>query len=377
MAGIKHLKDFYDKEGYDSIMKLFSNEVYITEKIDASRFVFERFSDKIQYFKRDSKTPINLIDRTVMQFYESAINHIESLDIDRIPIGVRFGFEYFTSKTPGSIVYDLLPVNNLILTDIYNNGEFDTNIISLCDHSDILKVTPPPMIYKGKLSESQKTKLIEFLETDWNDLFVKFNTESFTSYTMSILNPFRNNTTLNIGIDKPIEGFVFSFNVWGSFIHGKLIDPLYTKKSRELAKARHTPEKKENDLILQDVITELITFTKSNIDNNIKYKTSNTDERYVELLSSIFKEYCLKYKSKFNKVVINNSINNNKLFDVNYTFIFDEELRCILKSNEKIKYAFKIFLNTFGKLRKRSTSILSKSMITDINTLIIKLKKLS
>lgn len=375
MSSIIHLKDLYDKNGYEFIEKLFSNDVYITEKIDASRFAFERGGDGMVYFKRDSGTPINLIDRTIMKFYEPAIEHIESLKLDSIPIGVRFGFEYFTSKVSGSIVYDKLPKNNLILTDIFNGGTFDTNVGVLIKYSKDLKVSPPSIIFNGKLSSEQKEKLVEFLTIDWDDLFIKFKTRSFTSYIISILNPKLKNTALNIGINKSVEGFVFSFNDGDSFINVKVVDPLFTQKAREIAKSKFTTEKKEKDIYTRELLNDILSFLKTKAILTIKYKSSNKDEKYVELLSNVFKQYYLKNKSKFKSISITSN-GVNSLFDINYKYIPDSEFIKILKSNESVKMMFKTFMSIFGKLRKKSTTILSKSMVLDVNNLISKFKEL-
>jgi hypothetical protein len=57
----------------------------------------------------------------MMIFYERAIEHFESLGTDvliKMPDNWVFGFQYFPSLAPVNIVYDRLPKNNLILTDI-------------------------------------------------------------------------------------------------------------------------------------------------------------------------------------------------------------------------------------------------------------------
>jgi len=375
MAGLTHLKDLYSSKGIQFIEKLFSNDVYITEKIDGSRFAFKKDNGELVFFKRDGKTPINMVDRTVMSFYESAIEHIESLKLNNIPEGITFGFEYFANNNPGSIVYDKIPKNGLILTDISSGGSAITNIDTLLSYSKQLKVSPPPIIYNGKLSGKQKEQLTDFLTTEWDELFIKFKTESFTSYIISILNSKLKNTALNIGTTKPIEGIVFSFNDGGTFINAKVVDPLYTQSARNKTKGRYTPQAKENNSNLKEILSDMISFIKTKGVFDIELKGKTKDSRYVELLSELFLQYYQKNKGKFSKIEAHGG--DVKELDINYKFIPNKELQGVLKSKPKVKRVFKLFLNTFGKTRNRATNTIDKSMLGDIGTITSKVKRLS
>lgn len=377
MASIKHLKDLFDSKGVDFIKKLFSNSVYITEKIDGSRFSFKKEDKELVFFKRDAKTPINMVDRTIVSFHEPAIDHIESLKLSSIPDGVTFGFEYFANSNPGSIVYDKLPKNGLILTDVSKGSTANTNIDDLIKYAKVLKTDPPPVIFDGKLSATQKDQLVDFLTTEWDELFTKFKTESFTSYIISILNPKLKNTALNIGTTKAIEGIVFSFNDGNTFINAKVVDPLYTEKARNMARNRQNPQKNEFRDSVKVVMTDLISFAKSKADYDVKLTTKTKDARYVELLSDIFYQYYLKNKSKFSKIVLVNNGDQIKEFDVNYKFISNSGLVKALKSNNKVKTVFKMFLLSFSRERKKTTYMLDKKLISTINSLRGKINKLA
>lgn len=379
MAGLTHLKDLYSSNGIKFIEKLFSNDVYITEKIDGARFAFKKEDGELVYYKRDSKTPMSIVDRTVMKYYESAVEHIESLNLSSIPEGLTFGFEYFTNTQPGAIVYDKVPKNGLILTDISNGGSAITNIDTLVSYSKKLKVSPPPIIYNGKMNSNQKDKLIEFLETEWEDLFEKFKTESFTSYIISILNPKLKNNALHIGTSKPIEGIVFSFNDGGTFVNAKVVDPLFTKSARDKfqkrVQQRVSPETKENNQNIKDLLSDIVDFIKKRGDFDINLKNKTKDTRYVELLSELFFQYYEKNKSKFSKIDAKSS--DIKELDVNYKFIPNKQLQSVLKSKPKVKSMYKTFLSTFGKKRGRATATIPKSILGDIGSIQSKIKKLS
>jgi len=377
MAGIQHLKDLYTSKGVNFIQDLFSKNVYITEKIDGARFAFEKDKDgNLIYYKRNATKPINMVDRTVMSYYEPAIEYVESLNISSIPTGIMFGFEYFTTKNPGSISYDKVPQNGLMLTDISKGGSLITNINELIKYANILKVSPPPVIYNGKLNSTQKEQLEEFLSADWEELLSKFKTQSFTSYIISILNPKLKNTALNVGITKPIEGIVFSFDNGKNFINTKVVDPLYTQKARERSKDKFTDVAKENNVQLTERLRDIIKFIKQNKDSIDINPTSNNKElRYIDVLSDIFYAYYEKNKSKFKNIVADKP--DMKSLDVNYKNISNRKLISVLKSKEDVKLVYKKFLASFVSTRNRGNQILKKDMVSDINTLVPKLKKLA
>ena len=124
MSGISHLYDLYNKKGQDFIEKLFNTYVTVNEKMDGSAFIFERDLEtgKFKFYKRDQRNPITMVDRTLMKYYETPIQYIESLPphiLSNIPRGWKFGLEYFSNPQPVEIAYDRIPKNNLILSYVH------------------------------------------------------------------------------------------------------------------------------------------------------------------------------------------------------------------------------------------------------------------
>ena len=127
MAGIAHLSEIYDKRGKDFVQKLFDREVTVNEKLDASAFAMEKGQNgELLFYKRNTDIPISLIDRTIMRLYEKPIHHFTTLDselLSQIPVGWRFGMEFFIDEKPQAIAYDRIPKNNLVLSYIHiKNG---------------------------------------------------------------------------------------------------------------------------------------------------------------------------------------------------------------------------------------------------------------
>ena len=134
-SGIAHLRDILSKQGEDVIIRL------LNEKLDGSAFCFEKQIDEsFLFFKRNQDEPINLIDRTLVKYYEEPINHIESLSQsikDLIPYNWRFGCEYFSNNTPHEIHYEELPQNKLILSYIHVKNANDKLLRTIQDKEEL------------------------------------------------------------------------------------------------------------------------------------------------------------------------------------------------------------------------------------------------
>jgi hypothetical protein len=178
MAEILTLREVFRKEGLQFVHRLFDDFVIISEKLNATRFSFEKDEKgEFQFFRKDGK--ITAIERTLNQLFEDPINYITQLPkevVDQIPTGYRYGFRYFHSTTPINIQYDRLPLNGLVLTDIKKNsdGKIVDDISILTAISDLLMVEKPPIIWYGKLDDAQKTRLIDYLRTSEEQLPKKF-----------------------------------------------------------------------------------------------------------------------------------------------------------------------------------------------------------
>ena len=123
---MEELYKIYKEAGQEFVNDLLHDYVIVTEKLSGSSFAFEQHDDAIIFFKGTSHKPINLVDRTMMMYYEPAIAHIERRIRpikSAIPEGWRFCFQYFVHNEPGVIRYSILPKNNLVLTHIHVKGE--------------------------------------------------------------------------------------------------------------------------------------------------------------------------------------------------------------------------------------------------------------
>ena len=208
MAGIKYLSDIYRKQGKDFLDNLFKRNVVVTEKLNGSSFSFERnlTDGDISFYKRDQLNPITKIDRILMRYYEPPILHINSLSDEiknEIPLGWRFGLEYFINTKPVCLSYDRLPKNNLVLTHIMVKDEYGDLERTIVDKKELdywankIEVENPPIIFQGKMNPDQKIKIQEFLSVPFDVLSAQYGTNSFAKYIISVLNPDLKKMTLN------------------------------------------------------------------------------------------------------------------------------------------------------------------------------------
>jgi hypothetical protein len=378
---MKELTQIYKDAGQQLIEDLFKDYLVVSEKLSGSSFSFKKNGEGITFYKGGNQKPINLIDRTIMVYYEKPINFIKSVtskNLSSIPEDWKFCFQYFVNTNPGIITYDRLPKNNLVLTHIkvMTPAGKVTKVIEdprvIRDWANALGVTPLLPLFKGYLTEDQKKKIKEFLETPKEDHAEIFSTNSFAEYLLRILNPNIQSTTLQNDLKKPIESIVFKFYKSGTkqVIAAKLIDP-YTinlMKEKEPIDMRKAPAD-INEIILLD----LLAFIEERGIKKHEILGDGEDMRYIELVSNIFNDYVTKRGKDIAKIDIEKAdFAKGKEFDLNVELIPSQRTKDILNSNPKLKDLFKIILGSLKKKRKNTGNIMTPSVIEDFNKMVDK-----
>ena len=382
MAGISHLYDIYNKKGGDFINNLFNSYVTINEKMDGSAFVFERNIEtgRFNFYKRDQRYPITLVDRTLMKYYEKPINYIESLPphiLKEIPRGWRFGLEYFSNNQPVEIAYDRLPKNNLILSYIHtknDNGKPASTIQDqeqLNNWADILGVERPPIVFQGMLTEDQKNQILDFLRTPFGDLVSEFETKSFVRYIIGVLNPEAKTSALNDDLDKPIEGIVFRFGEDDNGkepILSKMVDPVFTELAKE--KYNKKSEEKPSDF-LGLTIMDIMNFILEEGVESFNVSGDSDDERYISFMSDVFIKFLDEYAYKYRGADFQEPDYLRKdEFRLNLDMIKDKRVLKYLDTDDSYESLFKLMLNSFRKIRKRASGIITAGIIDQFNIVV-------
>jgi hypothetical protein len=380
MSGINHLYDIYKKKGEDFLSELFSSKVTINEKMDGSSFSFEKTKDgRFNFYKRDQRRPITMVDRTLMKYYEKPIQFIETLPqhvLDEIPVGWRFGTEYFSSINPQDIVYDELPKNNLILSYIQKRNQIGEVIETVHDQeildlwADILGISRPPIYFQGTLNDDQKRQILDFINTPLSDLVQEFKTRSFVKYILGVLNPELTKSTLNKDLDKPIEGIVFRFDRGGDQdpIVAKMIDPVFI----EIAKGKEPlkREKKPNDM-LSIIMLDVMNFILNKGLKSFSVDGKNEDERYISFISDVFVKFLEENSSRYQGMDLNEPDHlKREEFKLNTDLLKSRATRKWIEEDETFEGLFKLILNSFRKIKKKPGGIVSQDMLEQFNILV-------
>jgi hypothetical protein len=367
MAGLNTLHSIYQKKGEQFIQKLFSLNVIVTEKIQGVRFCFEKRDGNFTFFKKDSSEPIDKVDRIVMTLYEYPITYIENLPSDvqeAIPEKVRFGFTYIPSKDFSKIVYDRLPKNKLILTDIVKDGKFISEYSILNEYADLLYVSKPPVIFSGKLSSSQKDKIIQYV--------IKNTGDSLVEFVINTLNP---NAKFYVnGVDRPIDSIVFRFEGDSEDYLAKIVDPLFYElmKNNDAVNNNLTPSDIYH-LAVNDIFSHLSVVNIGSILASSDGKTYS--EVYIDFVFNFFKDFIKHYGEDYKKVDFDKpSFLGKRFFDLNTIYIDDEEVISIIENVESHRELLKIMLNSLQKLRKNTNRFMDDSLLKNQNELVKGLK---
>jgi len=386
MAGINHLYDLYNKKGADFVNQLFNQYVTINEKMDGSAFSFERGKDtgKFKFYRRDQRNPITLVDRTLMKYYEKPIQYIESLPphiIQKIPRGWRFGLEYFANTNPVEIVYDRLPKNHLILSYVHqldDSGKIVKTIQKkelLDEWADLLGVERSPIIFQGKLDEDQKSQLLEFLNTPFKKLVERFSTQSFVRYIISTLNPSLAKSALNDDLDREVEGIVFRFgdpNKENETVLAKMVDPIFTEIAKQ--KSSDQRERKPSDF-LGITLLDVMNFILEKGLKNFEVDGDTEDERYISFVSDVFAKFLDENKEKYKGTDFEEpSYLKKDEFRLNKNLISDRKVLKYVEEDESFESLYKLILNSFRKIKTRSSGIVTSGMIEQLNLLIQDIK---
>lgn len=374
MAGIAYLYEEYKKDP-KRVEQLLDEDIEISEKLDGSRFSVQASTGSLSFFKRKDMS-ITKIDRTLSKYYEKAIIHFDNFDEDKIasfPDGWRFGMEYFPNLRPVTIAYDKLPLNNLVLTDIQVKDPKDKTIDVITDKAalskwaDILEVEKPPIIFEGKLTDRQKNRILDFLNTPYNLLVDRFKTENFTNFMLTLLNPQLKSSFLHNNDEKDIEGLVFKFGGKESF---KVSNPEVALRKAEKRDEKPSDIYNLTLVILQEYLVGLDF-------NKIKLKEKTYEDRYIEFISKVFNLFVEspQYKKNFEKGVdfelpqfLSRAESN-----VNFNFVKDPLTIDLLEKNTTNRELFKIMMASMRSHKKKPSGFFSKELVYHHNSLVDKI----
>lgn len=356
MAGIKDLREIYEKKGAAEIDNHLNGNVTITEKIDAHRFSFEKNSDgTFLYFKKNDNRPLTIVDRIISDLYEKAISHIESLPNfikNNIPENHRFGLAYFPSDKPLRIEYKNVHHNKLILTDVTLRGENnkvkrvyeDVNFVNRWAKS--FNVGEMPVIFQGKLDESAKEIILNLIAGDTR------NNAFFTQHINSIFG--QTHTRNHI-----IEGIVIRSDNGLS----QLKDPAFGIFETAY-------EQQESRDFYDLTLLQIESFIQNDFNMPQSFASASSDARYVELVNQVFNAYV---ENNLVDESLDPSFLQPKIIgshgQLSRKFVRNSKTMNYLNRSKIYEELYKVFLSSFRKTKK-AHGLLTESFTMNFNQIV-------
>lgn len=374
---LQNLKTYFESSNRQDFVRMIKQPAIVSEKVQASSFHVKRNKEGgFDFYKSGQKTKMNKVDRTIVKYYETAINYFKAINpaiIEQMPLDWKFGFDYLPTKKSVTLEYDLLPKNNLILTHIQTISSIDPTQIKkvirdpkiLYHWADQLEVQRPQIIHQGVLSGDQRDELLIVLELS-NEAFAdKFKDISFTRHIYNIFNKGLNSTALNNTLESDVDSFILNF---------------YEGKNVKSFKLERFDKKTDNDRNPSDMyqisILDLVEFMSQFDLTKIELKSEETDMRYIELISIIFNAYIEKHATKYVGASFNSAdFASSPGFEINKEFIENEKTISLVQ-NKVLAELFKIALGSFRKKRNKETDIINKDLMTQLNEIVEKIDAL-
>lgn len=355
----------------DILETLFNNEIIVYEDIQASKIWVNwrgvNFDIKAKSINSDS---INLIDLTMQNYYNYAVDYFNNLDI-RIKSLLNkkwwFCFEYFPDEQPANIEYNRVPKNKLVLTAINKNGKYNFTVEELEEYARLFEVDVLPIIYQGRLSEKMIEGIKYFINTSEEDLEYVFGEKSFAFFFYKLLDPNSKNSFLMIDeYQDNIEKLIFKTKDGEASF--EILNPLYKRISDN-----NSTEFVE---IYTLILINFLNFCQTYDLEEIKLKGNKRDEIYIYLICKLFNFYMVEIKDdllNFDFVVP--EFFDKEKFKINTELITNKLTLEYIKEDDKLEYIFKIILGSFNKKRKKAIGIFTDNTLVLFNNFVSKISK--
>lgn len=343
--------------------EILADEIIVIEDVQGSKIWVnwdgENFIIKP---KSTNSEPINLVDLAMQNYYNRAVNYLNSLD-ERVKSLLNkkwwFCFEYFPDEAPSNIVYNRVPKNGLVLTSIFKSGKYEFNLEEIDEYSRLFNVDAIPVIFQGNLSERMKEAIKYFVNTSEADLEYVFGEKSFAYFFYKILNPNSESSFLmDDDFQKNMEKLILRSKT--KELSFELLNPLY----KRISESNSTEFVEIYTLIL----INFLNFCQSINLEEIKLNGEKRDEVYIYLMSKLFNIYIGEVKQdllEFDFVVP--QFFDKEKFKINTELIKNKLTRQYIEEESKLEYIFKVILGSFNKKRKKPIGVFTENTVTLFN----------
>lgn len=345
------------------LKELFGDEIIVYEDIQGSK-IWINWDGKEFIIKPKSLSaePINLIDMAMQNYYNPAIEYLNSLD-SRVKSLLNkkwwFCFEYFPDEQPANISYTRTPKNKLVLTSINKSGKYEFIIEELDEYARLFNVDIIPVIFHGKLTDKMIEAIKYFINTSEEDLDYIFGEKSFTFFFYKILNPaLQNSFLMEDDFQKNVEKLIIKCVV--NDVSFELLNPLYNRLS----------DNNETEFVevYTLILINFLNFCQSVDIKNIKLKGDTKEEIYIYLICKLFNIYIGEVKTDLLNFdfIVPDFFDKDK-FKINTELITNKLTKEYIEESIKFEYIFKIILGSFNKKRKKAIGIFTENSVKLFN----------
>jgi len=303
----------YDRERFSRFL---NGPVVIKKKLNAINISMNVGIDgSLTFFKRDTRYPLNIIDRTISSVYESPISHLKSVDISESMRGMTYHFKYKHTE------------NELILTHLsYDTGAdvlyTENKYSKLRMYAKSLGVSHESIIFDGILANDIQMDILGMMEGGPSVEMIE-----------------------DTIIESPIVGCV-------------------KVQTTEPVKRQTNPE---TDLLVLDFANWLLGTHKHEEFCGMGY---NFQERYLDIVSKLITEYISDSKAFIEGLNIKKqafALSSN--FRLCTKFIESKYIKEFIYKNEQYDDIYQILIGSFRKERHihATNDIIAKEDVVRIN----------
>jgi hypothetical protein len=216
-----------------------------------------------------------------------------------------------------------------------------------------------PIIFKGKLSETNKEVIKSFLNTSEEDIEFIFGESSFSYFFYKLLNPqLTNSFLMNDDFQKNMEKLIIKSEI-NDDITFQILNPLYK---------RFNNNSTEYVEIYSLILINFLNFCQGINFKDLKLKGEKRDECYIYLISKLFNIYIGEVKNDIINfdIVIPDFFDKEK-FRINKEYIKNKITKEYISEDKKFEYIFKIILTSFNKKRTKPIGLFTESTVKLFN----------
>ena len=333
------LKTILESKGRDYVSGLLSKFLVVKEKRKGTSIHFQFVNEELKFFKGSSNKEISLIDPTLQSVYEKPIQRI-SENISNYNFGMltenqRVALRYIPEDSK-------LYIEEIRVIESNTKTRFIEDPIILEQWSDKFRFDGTTIAFWGRLKRQTKKDILDSLVDESNDIYdiLNLNKNRSESLTMKFL-------------DRLNED-----------ISAKILNPII-----EPVKYKDRSPSDTYSIALQDVLAFLSTV---NFDKFFPIGDTK-GERMLNVISDLYTLYVNQNSSKYDGMKDLDGpdfAKNIPDFDINLHNVVNTKAKELLSKSDINKELFKLFLGTFTKKRRKTSTLIDDNTKFEINKII-------